>query len=62
MERLVATLVEGLGKDLRIIFIFSPFKRWVEINLAMLLTWIRTGSGSTFIKICGTGSAYSFYH
>ena len=39
------------------IFFSSTFKRWVEINLAILLTWNRTESG--FIKFCGSWSAYN---
>ena len=38
---------------------FFTFKRCFEINLMILLTWIRTESGSEFIKFCGSGSGYN---
>ena len=31
----------ALGTDLKIIFFFLTFKRWFEINLMILLSWIR---------------------
>ena len=34
---------------------FFTFKRCLEINLVISMTWIRTGSGSVFIKFCGSG-------
>ena len=45
--------------DLKIFLFFLTFIGWFEINLVILLTWIRTGYGSAFIKICGSGSAYN---
>ena len=38
-KKLVANIL-GLARDLKTFF-FSTFKRWVDINLVILLTWIR---------------------
>ena len=38
---------------------FFTLKICFEINLGILLTWIRTGSGSEFIKFCGSGSEFN---
>ena len=40
---------------------FFTLKICFEINLGILLTWIRTGSGSgsAFIKFCGSGSEFN---
>ena len=44
--------LSGLGSDLKIMFFFFIFKICFEINLVILLTWIRTGTGNGpgFIK------------
>ena len=36
----------------KIFFFFLTYKRCFEINLLLLLSWIRTGSGSTSLLLC----------
>ena len=37
----------------------SSLNSYLRLTLLILLTWIRTGFGSGFIKFCGSGSGYN---